>query len=450
MPMRLIDSLATTETLAEIFADKSVVQAMLDFETALARVEARLEIIPKGAAEAIAAVTDPQSFDVAALGRDAQRAATIGVPFVKALTETVRARNLDAARFVHWGATSQDVADTAFVLLLKRAREVLLADITRVETALAALAERHANTVMLGRTLMQSAPPITFGLKAAGWLAAIRRGRARLEDAFSESLIAQFGGATGTVAALGSRGVEVGAALAEELGLAYPDAPWHTHRDRLAALVCACGVLTGSLGKMARDITLLSQSEIAEASEPTSPGRGGSSTMPHKRNPVGSVTALAAGNRVPGLVASYLTAMVQEHERAAGGWQSEWPTVAGVIQATGAAAAAMAEVSEGLGVDAEKMRKNIAATRGIVFAERPLLLLAPLLGRDVAHKLVEEATRRSAAEGKPLAAVLRENPDVTRVLDDASLANLDNPSEYLGVTEEFRKRLLAQASNLKK
>ncbi|HXJ16804.1 MAG TPA: lyase family protein, partial [Candidatus Polarisedimenticolia bacterium] len=281
------------------------------------------------------------------------------------------------------------------------------------------------------------------GLKAAGWLAAIRRGRVRLDVAFADALVLQFGGASGTLAALGGKGLAIGRAMAEELGVGFPDAPWHAHRDRLAALVAACGVLTCSLGKMARDIGLLMQSEAGEVAEPGSEGRGGSSSMPQKRNPIASTLALAAANRVPGLVAAFLASMVQEHERGLGGWQAEWPTVAATIQATGLAIASMAEAADGLDVDSARMRANIDATRGAVFAERATMLLGAALGRDVAHKILEVATRRSTAEKRRLAEVLAEIPEVTRVLDSEVLRDLEKPEDYLGAAEEFRERLVA-------
>lgn len=268
MPARLMESLATTEPLADLFSDESILRAMLTFETALARAEARVGVIPQAAAEAIESFAAAADFNMPELARDTFRAGTPGIPLVKALTEGVRSVNEEAARFVHWGATSQDVADTALMLLLRQAQLVLELDYTRVSNALTKMSQEHRGTVMLGRTLLQAAPPITLGLKAAGWLAAVRRCWTRLLRAFSETLILQFGGASGTLAALGTKGTEISRALAEELGLAYPDAPWHTHRDRLASLVAACGVLTGSLGKMARDIALLMQTEVGEAAEP--------------------------------------------------------------------------------------------------------------------------------------------------------------------------------------
>ncbi len=444
MAGRLIESLATTDAFSELFSDGSVLQAMLQFEAGLARAQARVGIIPQAAADAITAAAKPEGFDPDQLARDGLRAGALPIPFVKALTERVRASNPTAARFVHWGATSQDVADTALILLLKRAQPILESDLTRLENALRRLADTHANTVMLGRTLLQAAPPTTFGLKAAGWLGSVLRGRARVVSRFGESLMIQFGGASGTLASLGPHGMSVGLELAKELGLGFPDAPWHAHRDRLAALICACGILTGSLGKMARDISLLMQGEVGEVAEPSGSGRGGSSTMPHKRNPSGCVVALAAANRVPGLVANFLSGMVQEQERATGSWQAEWPTVAALIQATGASAASMADVAEGLSVDVDRMRANIDATRGVIFAERAMMLLGEELGRDVAHKLLEEATQRSVLEGRHLYEVLGQVPEVTRHLDSETLKSLEYPEEYLGSADAFRKRLLSE------
>jgi 3-carboxy-cis,cis-muconate cycloisomerase len=444
MAVRLMESLATTEPLAALFSDDSVLQALLDFEAALARAQARLNIIPKRAAEAIAAAAGAAIFN-AALAQDTLRAGTPGIPLVKALTEQVRKRNPAAAGFVHWGATSQDVCDTALVLLLKRAQPILESDLARLQNALRRLAVQHRQTVMLSRTLLQAAPPTTFGLKAAGWLAAIHRSQRRLHAGFQESLVLQFGGANGTLAALGEHGLAVGKAVAEELGLAYPDAPWHAHRDRLAALVCACGILTGELGKMARDISLLMQSEVGEVAEAGDRGRGGSSTMPHKGNPIGCSVTLAAANRVPGLVSSFLSSMVQEHERGVGGWQAEWPVLSIVIQSTGLAAASMAEVAEGLTVDEPRMRVNIEATQGVIFAERAMMLLGEKLGRDIAHKVLEEATRKSREQKRRLSEVLGEMKAVKDHLDPAALRELETPEQYLGVADEFQKRLLASA-----
>lgn len=444
MSARLIDSLATAPALAEVFSDESVLRAMLNFEAALARAEARCGIIPDEAAQVITASAQPEHFDVANLADAIFRAGTPAIPFVKELTDHVRKADAKAARFVHWGATSQDVADSAMSLLLKHAAPLLDSDLLRLDKALAHLSERYNDSVMVGRTLLQPAPPVTFGLKAAGWLAAVRRGRQRLKEGFDSAAQLQLGGASGTLASFGDRGAEVVEALSAELGLTAPSAPWHTQRDQLATLVCACGVLTGSLGKMARDTTLLMQGEIEEAAEPGGDGRGGSSTMPNKRNPIACSLTLAATHRVPGLVASFLSAMVQEHERGVGGWQAEWPIVVGIVQSTGVATSSMAEVAEGIAVNPQQMRDNISDTHGLIFAEKAMMLLGPELGRDAAHKIVQEAARKSIEEGRSLVSVLRDNAEVTSHLGVAALEQLEDPEQYLGSAEAFRKALISE------
>ena len=421
MSTRLVDSLAATEALSQIFSDGAVLQAMLAFEAALVRAEAGLGVVPADAAETIAGAAVAEGFDTAELVRQSLRAGTPAIPLVRMLTERVRTHNAIAAGFVHWGATSQDVTDTALVLLLSRCRQVLEADHHRVLRGLRRISDEHANTVMLGRTLLQPAPPITFGLKAAGWLGVVRRGWVRVASRFDEAAYVQFGGASGTLAALGSQGIAVSEALAQELKLRSPDAPWHAHRDRLAALMAALGIYTASLGKIALDIALLMQYEVGEVGEPGGDGRGGSSTMPHKRNPTACMLVIAAAKRTPGLVSNFLSGMLQEHERGLG-WQSEWATVQAIVQAAGVALESMAEVAEGLTVDAARMRRNIEATGGAVFAEKAMMLLAPEVGRDAAYREVDESARKT---GSP-----------------PELPGLREPEGYLGSAEEFRLRLL--------
>ncbi len=431
MPSSLIDSLATTEALASLFGDDSVLQAMLDFEVALSRAEAQCGVIPLRAADAISSAALATNFDAAAIARDSRTQATVAIPFVKALTESVRSADPESARFVHWGATSQDVTDTALVLLLLRARGILATDHGRLLDALHRLSDEHADTVMLGRTMLQPAPPVTFGLKAAGWFAAVRRNWTRLDLAFREGAILQFGGASGTLAALGGKGIDVARLLGEALGLALPVAPWHAHRDRLAAVVTNCGIYTGTLGKIARDASLLMQWEVGEAEEPG----GGSSTMPHKRNPALFTIALACANRVPGLVASFLAGMVQEHERSAGGLQAEWPTVAGVVQSTGAAVSCVADAMEGLTVHPDRMRHNIRDTRGLIFSERLMMMTG-------ARVLLSEASGIALAHGISLAEAVLQMPELAGLLTPEQIAGLDVPEEYLGAAELFRKQLL--------
>jgi 3-carboxy-cis,cis-muconate cycloisomerase len=439
--MRITDMLATTDALAAVFSDASIVQTMLDVEAALARAEAHAGVIPKGAAEAIGRAASARDIDVPALVGEARSSGTIAVPLVAILTERVRAFDADAARFVHWGATSQDIVDTALVLLINRASALLAIDHARLSSALRTISDRHAGDVMLGRTLLQPAPPVSFGLKAAGWLAGISRSWSRFKRARHDAAVLQFGGASGTLAALGDRGLIVADAFARELGLPAPDAPWHASRDRMAALVAACGILTGMLGKMARDVSLLMQSEIGEAAEPG----GRSSTMPHKQNPVASAIALAAATRMPGIVSAALSGLVHEHERAVGAWHAEMPTVASAIQTTGAALAAMADAASQLIVDPDRMRANIDRTNGVIFAERAMMRAGDTLGRDAAYRLVQGAIQRTRANGEPLGRALRATPELARVLTEDDLRMLDEADSYLGMAETFRQRLLASA-----
>lgn len=439
MSSRILDALGTTEPLATIFADASIVAAMLDVEVALARAQASLGLVPADVAAAIAAAASARDFDIESLARDSRQSGTVAVPFVAALTSRVRALAPGAARYVHWGATSQDVVDTALVLVVKRACDAMATDHVALAGALGALSDRHANDVMLGRTLLQPAPPITFGLKVAEWFHAAHRSWSRVDTAAREACVLQFGGAAGTLASLGAQGPAAADALARDLGLPNPPAPWHTSRDRLAAFVAACGVHVGALGKMARDISLLMQFEVREARE----AGGGSSTMPNKENPSGCAIVLAAATRLPGLVSTMLAALVQEHERGVGAWHAEWPTVSAAVQATGAAMLAMRQVIDGLSVDPARMRANIDATNGAVFTEKLMMRAGPALGRDVAHARLRELLARSRSTGTPLAALVPAFPDLAAALTAADLATLDDPADYLGAAETFRQQLLA-------
>jgi len=443
MNLRLVENLAGTPKYAEVFADTALLQAMLDFEGALARAEASLAVIPADAARTICDLAKAEGFDIGALARQGLRAGTLSIPLVKMLRERVDAIDKGAARFVHWGATSQDVSDTAIVLLLLRARQMMAEDHARLMKALRRASDDHANTVMLGRTLLQAAPPVTLGLKIAGWFGALRRGWKRLDAAFGDAMVLQFGGATGTLAALGEKGSAVASELAKNLDLALPEAPWHAHRDRVAAVICAAGIYTGSLAKVAKDVSLLMQSDVGEAFEPGGDGRGGSSTMPHKRNPIACALALASGVRVPGYVASFLSGMAQEHERGVGGWHAESATIARTIEDTGLALVSVLEVAEGLKVDAAKMRQSIADTHGTIFAECAMMKLSAALGREAAEKLLEDALRKATESGTSLADALAAIPKVTSVLSADELRDLTRPESYLGASGIFRRQLLA-------
>jgi 3-carboxy-cis,cis-muconate cycloisomerase len=391
----LFGTLFLPDSVRAVVSDRAWIAAMLEFEAALAAAEARAGLIPAEAAAGIAAACDAGRFDPEALGHEARAAGNPAVPLVRALTGAVEG---EAARYVHWGATSQDVTDTAAMLVARRALAEVGGELQGVARVCAELADEHRLTVMPGRTLLQQALPTTFGLKAAGWLCAMDDARRRLE---AVPLAVELGGAAGTLASLAPEGIRVLGLLAEELGLEEPVVPWHTSRARLAELGAALALAAGALEKVAQDVTLLAQTEVAEVAEPAGDGRGGSSTLPHKRNPVGSVLAIACARRVRGEASILLGAMAQEHERAAGAWQAEWEALSGALAYTGGAAAALREALEGLEVRPQRMRENLDITGGLVLAESVSMALRERVGRSEAHRLVEAASRRSVERSRP-------------------------------------------------
>jgi len=425
---------------ARHFTFAARLQAMLDVEAALAEAEAALDIIPRSAAPAIRNACRADLYDRAALQADARRDGNLAIPLVRQLTRHVAAADAAAAHYVHWGATSQDVIDTGLVLQLRNSVPGIVDDLGRAAAAAADHARHHANTPMAGRTWLQHATPITFGLKAAGWVDALDRVRCGVANALDGALVLQFGGASGTLAALGDRGIPVAGKIGATLRLQVPSVPWHGHRDRLAALCCALGVAAGALGKIARDITLLAQTEVGEAREGQS---GGSSTMPQTQNPVNSAIALASAMRAPGLVATVLAAMPQEHERGLGGWQAEWDTIPELVGITADAAEAIAESVENLVVDAARMRANLDSSGGLILAEAVAMRLAPRLGKQQAHALVEDAARR-VGNGRGFADVLAEDPQVSSVLDRAAIDEALSPERYLGSSSQFIAEVLAR------
>jgi 3-carboxy-cis,cis-muconate cycloisomerase len=441
--MRLLDPLFRTAEMSEIFSDAHFLECMLEFELALSRALARTGVVPGAAIPAFERTAISTLFDLGAMAEHARLSGNVAIPFVNALTSIVAKTDAEAAMFVHWGATSQDLLDTAVVLQLWEALQIFEENLAKLADALAALAVRHKSTVLAGRTWLQQGPPTTLGLKAAGWLSAIERHRVRLKAAAIQVRVLQFGGAVGTLAALGERGRDVAAALASELKLELPDLPWHSQRDRFAEIATNLGSLTASLGKIARDVSLLMQTEVAEAFEPAEPGRGGSSTMPHKRNPIGCAVVLAAAQRVPGLVSTMLTAMVQEHERGLGGWQAEWETLPEIcLLAAGALSHAVHVVSH-LEVDERRMEKNLEATRGLIFAEAVTMALGRKAGRAAAHERVEAACRRAAKTGRHLREELLEDREVRAHLSAPEVDQLFHPRNYLGSAEELVDRALS-------
>jgi 3-carboxy-cis,cis-muconate cycloisomerase len=439
----LLAPMLSSPAMRAICDDAAQLQRMLDFESALARAEAATGVIPGNAVPAIEAACQAKRFDMAQLAQDAARAGNLAIPLVKALTAEVTRSDGVAARYVHWGATSQDVIDTAAMLGLRDGIDALLPDLDRAIAGFARLAREHRNTAMVARTWLQHALPMPFGLKLAEYAAALHRSRTRLRQLRDESIVLQFGGAAGTLAALGDKGLKVAEQLARELNLRLPDAPWHTHRDRIAEAASVLTILTGTCGKIARDVSLMMQTDVGEAFEPAGAGRGGSSTMPHKRNPVACAAALAAATMAPNLAATLFAAQVQDHERSAGPWHAEWPTLPTLQLVTSGALAAVVDMAGGLEVDAERMRTNLDTTHGLIMAEAVAMALAETLGKSEAHHLIEAASRKTIESKTHLRDVLANDTRVTARLSASDLKRLFDPMAYQGVSQTLIDRLLA-------
>jgi 3-carboxy-cis,cis-muconate cycloisomerase len=424
------------------FSAAAQLQAMLDVEVALAAASAEIGIIPRAAADDIKTAARSERFDLSALDADGERAGNVAIPFVRRLTELVTAVNPHSARHVHRGATSQDILDTALVLQLRSATPSLLAPLTQAMTSAAALARAHVLTPMPGRTWLQQASPTTFGLKAAGWLDMLGRCRERLSQALDRALVVQLGGASGTLAALGDAGPAVIDALARQLALGVPDMPWHTQRDRLVDVAATLGTTCGALGKIGRDLVLLAQSEVGEAFETPESGRGGSSSMPHKQNPVRAVAAVAASVRAPGLVATMLATMPQEHERAAGAWQAEWNTLPDLIALTVHSAEALALALADLTVVPAQMRHNLEMRGGVAMAEALSNELSKHLARGEAALHVERLSRAADQEGRSLQEVAAGDAALSQWLSRTEIERLLNPDYFLGSARVFVNRVL--------
>ncbi len=441
--MNLLDPLFRSSAVDNLFTDRATLQGMLDFEVALARAEARIGVIPASAAAAIAKKCRAELFDTAALAQAAARAGNIAIPLVKHLTALVAKKDKQAARFVHCGATSQDTIDTGRILQVRQALDLIARDLDSLAQPLGSFAQKHRSTLITGRTWMQHALPTTLGVKIAGWLDAIVRHRARLKETKKRCLVLQFGGAVGTLAALGSRGPDVASLLAADLGLGLPDLPWHSHRDRIAEIGVVLSLCAGTVGKIARDLSLHMQTEIAEIFEPAGEGRGGSSTMPHKRNPVSSAVMLQAAIRVPGLISSLLTAMMQEDERGLGGWHAEWEILPDIVQLTAGALHHLATIAPNLEVDVQRLRKNLDLTHGLIFAEAVSMALGEKIGRPQAHEIVEAACARARKDKRDLRTILSADPKVSVQLSTNDLDRLFDPRNYLGAAEEYVYRVVA-------
>ena len=443
----LLAPLLSSAAMRTVCDDEVYLQHMLDFEHALARAEAAVGIIPASAVISIANACHAESFDRPALAEAAVQAGNLAIPLVKMLTAKVASADPSAARYVHWGATSQDVIDTATMLGLRAAINALITDLDRAITGFVRLAVQHRETAVVARTWLQHALPMPFGLKLAEYAAALHRSRERLKRIRRETLALQFGGAAGTLAALGDNGLKVAEQLAQELSLPLPDAPRHTHRDRIADVAAALAILTGTCGKIASDVSLMMQTDVAEAFEPADEGRGGSSTMPHKRNPVAAARVLAAATMAPNLAATIMAAQVQDHERSAGPWHAEWPTLPTLQLVTSGALEAIAEIAEGLQVDPERMRANLDMTQGLVMAEAVSMALAEKVGKSEAHHIVEAASRRAIETRRHLRDVLAEDTRVTTHISTDTLEGLFDPMAYQGVAQTLIDRLLASLAS---
>src|ERR1700710_740016 len=439
----LLAPMFSSAAMRAVCDDAAYLQHMLDFEAGLTRAEAAVGVVPASAAAPIAQACKAEAFELTALAEAATRSGNLAIPLVKALTSAVARADPDAARYVHWGATSQDVIDTAVMLMLRAGIDALLADTGLAIAGFAKLARKHRNTAMVARTWLQHALPMPFGLKLAEYASALQRSRGRLKRLRAETLALQFGGAAGTLAALGDKGLLVAEKLAAELNLPLPDAPWHSHRDRIAEAASGFAILCGSCGKIARDVSLLMQTDVAEAFEPAGEGRGGSSTMPHKRNPVAAATALAAATMAPNLAATIFAAQVQDHERSAGPWHAEWPTLPTLQLVTSGALAAIVDIAEGLEVDAARMRVNLDATHGLIMAEAVTMALAEKIGKSDAHHLIEAASKKAVADKKHLRDVLISDSKITAQLSTEHIAKLFEPMAYQGASQALIDRLLA-------
>jgi 3-carboxy-cis,cis-muconate cycloisomerase len=436
----LFGELYGTSAMRETFSSRRRLRAMLEVEVALARADALVGVIPAPAAEAIAAAADVDRLDLGAIVASTQNVGYPVVPLTKQLAQLAG----DAGRYVHWGATTQDIVDTASVLQLGEAFALLEADLTATVIALARRAEEHRDDVMAGRTHLQHALPVTLGYKIAVWLAPLIEHLERVREARERVRVVQFGGAVGTLASLGTRGREVTIALAEELDLQVPDAPWHVDRSAFVEAACAIGLLCGSLAKFATDVVLLMQTEVGEVSEPHAPGRGGSSTMPQKRNPIASEYVLAAARGVHALVPLMLQAMAGDHERSTGPWQSEEIALPQIFVLASAACAQARAIAEGMTVDRDRMRRNLDATGGLIVSEAVAMALAERLGHARAHALVERASSSAIAEGRPLLDVLAETGEVTAYFDRGALERLLDPARYTGEAGAVVDRVLAR------
>jgi 3-carboxy-cis,cis-muconate cycloisomerase len=442
----ILGNLFGTEAMRRVFLDQTRIAIYLDIEAALARAEARLGIIPAAAADEISARAKIEHIDLELLRH---RTEVVGSPIIPVVEQLVARCADSSGQYVHWGATTQDLTDTATMIQIREALSIVDGDLRVLSDAFAKLARRYRDTPMAGRSMMQHAVPITFGLKAAEVLAAIERHRARLKELRPRVLVGQFGGAAGTLSSLGARGLEVQRELMKELQLGEPDIAWHTHRDAFAEIGGFLAIVTGTLAKFATDIKLMMQTEVGEASEPAEAGRGSSSTMPQKRNPVACNFIIACASITRHNAAALFESMVQDHERSSGPWLVEWVAIPEIFLAASGALYHARNLAAGLHIDEKRMRENLDATGGLIASEAVMMALALHLGRDRAHDLVSEISGKSLAQKKRFLDLLAENAEVSKHLDHAALEKFVDPSNYLGLAREMVDRVLQNLMNRK-
>ena len=451
MPSTIIDSaifgnMFSTEAMRRVFSDEHRTQTYLDVEAALARVQARLGVIP---AEAAAEIVRNCSLDTIDMEQLRVRTERIGYPVLGVVQQLVARCAGGLGEYCHWGATTQDITDTATVLQIREALALVDADLEAISGSLADLARRHRDTPMIGRSNLQQAVPVTLGYKMAGLLSAIERHRVRLSELRPRVLVGEFAGAAGTLASLEHHALETQSELMKELGLAQPDIAWHTNRDRIAEVGCFLGLVTGTLGKFATDVKLMMQTEVGEVYEPYAPGRGSSSTMPQKRNPISCCYIHACASIVRQHAAALLDAMIADHERSTGPWEIEWISLPDAFLLSSGALAQTRVVLAGLEVDASRMRVNLDLTHGLVVSEAVMMGLAPHLGRERAHDLVYDLCRQAIEQKRPLLDLLAETPDITRHVDREGLSKLCDPVNYLGLSGVMVDRVLASVVSTK-
>jgi len=445
MPSTILDSavfrdIFTTPAMRQVWSDENRVQKYLDFEKALAVAQARLKIIPQEACDEIVKHCDAKLIDMAKLKETTER---IGYPVLPVVQQLVKLCKDNLGEWSHWGATTQDITDTAAVMQIRESLDIVGKEIDAICDALAGLAKKYRDTPMAGRSNLQQAVPITFGYKMATLLAAFERHKQRLAELKSRVLVGEFGGAAGTLSSLGKDGLKVQAELMKELKLGQPAISWHTVRDCIAEVGCFLGLVTGSCGKIAFDVKLLMQTEVEEVYEPFHQGRGSSSTMPQKRNPISSVYITAQTAMVKQLVAALLEAMIEDHERATGPWEIEWIALPEIFMLSAGALAQTRFLVEGLQVNEKKMRENLDITNGLIMSEAVMMGLGDKMGRNYAHDVVYDICREVVKTGRPLIDLLEENVEIRKYADRKKLEALVDPANYLGVAGEMVDRVLA-------